>query len=235
MKQERLAFTLIELLVVISIIAILAGMLLPALGKARESARRISCISNFSQIGKGVMMYLQDNQEWLPLYWNSGTLGWDGGKAKSVFGGGENGLLSPYLPILNRVSSGYSSYMGIIANNGARYPFACPTRTPVPGQNVFTIGINAHLSADSWKKSKYTNALQPSATMFLSEPAQLATGLYVSCWGPNARTGFFHSNGANSLFLDSHVEWRVRNRVPTTETYYTSVQNYRYWVFDYKP
>ena len=65
-------FTLIELLIVIAIIAILAGMLLPALNAARETARKISCTNNFAMLGKAMLMYVHDNNEYFALYTNEG-------------------------------------------------------------------------------------------------------------------------------------------------------------------
>ena len=64
-------FTLIELLVVIAIIAILAAILFPVFARARENARRISCVNNMKQMGLGVSMYAQDNDGRYPMASNT--------------------------------------------------------------------------------------------------------------------------------------------------------------------
>jgi prepilin-type N-terminal cleavage/methylation domain-containing protein len=65
--SRRGAFTLVELLVVIAIIALLAGLLLPTLGRAKRAAHAAACVSNLHQIGLAVELYIQDNEHRLPV------------------------------------------------------------------------------------------------------------------------------------------------------------------------
>src|SRR5687768_1199739 len=66
--REHAAFTLVELLVVIAIIAILIGLLLPALRRARESANKAHCLSNLHQVGVYLQMYQNQFRGQLPVY-----------------------------------------------------------------------------------------------------------------------------------------------------------------------
>ncbi|MBA3726880.1 MAG: prepilin-type N-terminal cleavage/methylation domain-containing protein [Armatimonadetes bacterium] len=67
MTKLRKGFTLIELLVVIAIIAILAAILFPVFAQAKEAAKKTSCIANSNQLSKAVMMYMGDNDDYVPM------------------------------------------------------------------------------------------------------------------------------------------------------------------------
>jgi len=92
MKRLLRGFTLIELLVVIAIIAILAAILFPVFARAREAARKTTCVSNLNQCMKAILMYIQDYDERFPHY----DLRWDCGVGKPQNGmsnhAGNNGV-----------------------------------------------------------------------------------------------------------------------------------------------
>ena len=68
-------FTLVELLVVIGIIAVLAALLLPALGRAKEEARATACLSNLHQVGIALQVYAQENNNKLPVMYDRDLTG----------------------------------------------------------------------------------------------------------------------------------------------------------------
>ena len=99
-KKSRRAFTLIEVLVVVAIIALLVSILLPALGRSREVARRSVCLSNLKQQGTGMAQYANDHKSYLPFVGNfrytlaEGRyyLGFEGGRPGDWFKVNNGGL-----------------------------------------------------------------------------------------------------------------------------------------------
>ncbi len=112
MRVER-AFTLIELLVVIAIIAILASMLLPALSAAKQKAWKTSCVSNLHQLGLGMRMFADENNEFYPE--SGGTISWGAIDVSRPGGSGKLGWMEQ-----------------IVSYTGGTNVFTCPGNVQLP-------------------------------------------------------------------------------------------------------
>ena len=226
---DRCCFTLVELLVVVAIIAILAGLLFPALKKAKENAEGVVCGSDLRQIGIGINMYTVDNNSYLPVannglnYWCDTIAAAEYVSVKTVVTG--RGMLP--------------TFVAISGNNNGRNAFICPSTFSVanplvPGflsygrSNVDTFcsyGATATnqrddtafsysagttsggADADRLRCQSITKCGQPAGTIYLLDspldngylPLTYAYYFYSSI-------SFRHLNGSNIMFGDMHVD-----------------------------
>jgi prepilin-type N-terminal cleavage/methylation domain-containing protein len=168
MAMRRRGFTLIELLVVISIIALLVAILMPGLSKARELARRASCKTNVSNIGKGIAVYTGSYSDSWP-YINLAS--WNAGATNAT---GNTGYLGSSTPLSTGAALNVSAILFVLVrDNQAPGIFVCPSTSDVADPSTKG-AANAGTTYYNWDFTPYS-VTSPQEHISYSFQAPLAT------------------------------------------------------------
>jgi prepilin-type N-terminal cleavage/methylation domain-containing protein len=263
-RCDEKGFTLIELLVVISIIAILAALLMPALARAKERAFRVSCMNNFKQIGTAIVMYQNDYEDYFPLCnWPEGQNPWQTYEACRVQGsiitrGPYNLGLLHYTGFIKDPRVFYCPSAGRISDSW-RYDYYAAAgvwpSAPAGDDNVRT-SYNYYpqrketerVGSYELPKLVYTRVkyavgelqnVAPMKSAAINYQKSISTDLVHSLKAAPHKDG--RIAGLNTLFPDGHVVWQTARRMPEAfddklwENVGSNPQNFRYLMSLWRP
>lgn len=187
--MNKKAFTLMELLVVAVIIGILAALLVPAIGKAREGARRSACANNLRQIGLAISMYMNEHDFKFPPWMTAGT------PVKYWYND-----LEPYVDDKNIYKCPSYKYHDYSDPEHFSYAFNLEGLNDAAGAGI---DINAVSS--------------PSQCIMVADGGPPYQSEESSCllWAHGSISNTRHSRGTNILFVDGHVNWYLASSVPS--------------------
>ena len=210
-------FTLIELLVVIAIIAILASMLLPALKKARDTTKRISCVNKMKQIGTAISMYTNDFDGYLPAVYVVGD-------SQSSW---NRWIIPPYLGLGS--DPDYPEQFVCPADKYVWYHPTTPAQTPT--QDDPSYGLNLHIcgyNTTDYPCHKVEKINNPSTKILLGEQIRKQEGGTANAHSFELKVSrlysYRHGNGSNICWIDSHA-----SREPANDINAINSSNY-YWL-----
>jgi prepilin-type N-terminal cleavage/methylation domain-containing protein/prepilin-type processing-associated H-X9-DG protein len=194
-QRKPAGFTLIELLVVIAIIAILAAILFPVFGRARENARRSSCLSNSKQIGLATLQYAQDYDERLPTN-TSGNVNL-------------NVVLQPYIKSTQVfVCPSQTTYTDKATGDPEK---GVSDSTKVIGKDYSSYAYTFLMADPKFGGGHIGYVQEPSRRLLAGEVrGQMNRVTPIGCAKVGERAfevAVRHLEGANVLFYDGHVKW----------------------------
>lgn len=184
-------FTLIELLVVMSIVAIMAAILLPVLGEARERGRRAKCMNNIRQIGFAIEYYKEDHDSYYPI-----------APPNAPYDFGDKNVY------MNLLASGYfHSTYGVFRCPSNQNDWSIEKRTNSLGDRM-----DYEINSGVWGKRPEQNQYMPSTVVVLYDfppPNWFGFAIDPNCPHPS-------SGGINAYFADGHTAWLTPNAAADT-------------------